>query len=86
MQVLLTLTPLIQDALKAAQARLDHSPDMMRIRRATAEHPFSMLKAWLGSTHFLTKTLNKVSTEEFVKILELIRLTTMLHFLFYFYL
>jgi len=59
---------------------------MMRIRRATAEHPFSMLKAWLGSTHLLTKTFVKVSTEEFVKIPELKGLTTMLRFLFYFYL
>ena len=42
---------------------LDQSPDMMRIRRATVEHPFGTLKAWMGSTHFLTKTLDKVSTE-----------------------
>ena len=38
-------------------------PDMMRIRRATVEHPFGTLKAWMGSTHFLTKTLDRVSTE-----------------------
>jgi hypothetical protein len=49
--------------LETAQARLDHSPDMMRIRRATVEHPFGTLKAWMGSTHFLTKTLDRVSTE-----------------------
>ncbi len=49
--------------LEKAQARLDRSPDMMRIRRATVEHPFGTLKAWMGSTHFLTKTLDRVSTE-----------------------
>ena len=49
--------------LEAAQARLDRNPDMMRIRRATVEHPFGTLKAWMGSTHFLTKTLDRVSTE-----------------------
>jgi hypothetical protein len=52
-----------EEVLEAAQARLDRSPDMMRIRRATVEHPFGTLKAWMGSTHFLTKTLDKVSTE-----------------------
>jgi len=49
--------------LEKAQARLDRSPDMMRIRRATVEHPFGTLKAWMGSTHFLTRTLDRVSTE-----------------------
>ena len=52
-----------EEVLEAAQARLDRSPDMMRIRRATVEHPFGTLKAWMGSTHFLTKTLDRVSTE-----------------------
>ena len=35
----------------------------MRIRRQTVEHSFGTLKAWMGATHFLTKTLNRVSTE-----------------------
>ena len=35
----------------------------MRIRRQTVEHPFGTLKAWMGATHFLTKTLNRVSNE-----------------------
>jgi hypothetical protein len=52
-----------ESVLEKAQARLDRSPDAMRIRRATVEHPFGTLKAWMGSTHFLTKTLDKVSTE-----------------------
>ena len=49
--------------LEKAQVRLDRSPDAMRIRRTTVEHPFGTLKAWMGSTHFLTKTLDRVSTE-----------------------
>jgi hypothetical protein len=28
-----------------------------RIRRQTVEHTFGMLKAWMGATHLLTKTL-----------------------------
>jgi transposase len=36
---------------------------MMRVRRQTVEHPFGTLKAWMGATHFLTKTLERVSTE-----------------------
>jgi transposase len=45
------------------QARLDRMPDAMSIRRQTVEHPFGTLKSWMGSTHFLTKTLEKVRTE-----------------------
>jgi hypothetical protein len=52
-----------EEVLEAAQARLDRNPDMMRIRRTTVEHPFGTLKAWMGSTHFLTRTLDRVSTE-----------------------
>ena len=52
-----------EDILDAMQTRLDQAPDSMRIRRQTVEHPFGTLKAWMGSTHFLTKTLINVSTE-----------------------
>ena len=46
-----------------AQARLDQRPDVMRVRRATVEHPFGTIKSWMGSTHFLTRTLDRVNTE-----------------------
>jgi hypothetical protein len=49
--------------LDAMQARLDQAPESMRIRRQTVEHPFGTLKLWMGSAHFLTKTLKRVSTE-----------------------
>ena len=49
--------------LEKAQTRLDRNPQMMRTRRAAVEHPFGTLKAWMGATHFLTKTLDRVSTE-----------------------
>jgi len=49
--------------LDAMQARLDRMPEASRLRRQTAEHPFATLKAWMGSSHFLTKTLPKVRTE-----------------------
>ncbi|WP_446812251.1 IS1182 family transposase (plasmid) [Methylomonas sp. 2BW1-5-20] len=52
-----------EEILDAMQTRLDKAPDSMRIRRQTVEHPFGTLKAWMGSTHFLTKTLDHVSTE-----------------------
>jgi transposase len=45
------------------QARLDRMPDAMGVRRQTVEHPFGTLKSWMGSTHFLTRTLEKVRTE-----------------------
>jgi len=38
-------------------------PDAMGVRRQTAEHPFGTLKAWMGATHLLTRTLDRVRTE-----------------------
>jgi transposase len=52
-----------EDVLEAMQTRLDQAPDSMRIRRQTVEHPFGTIKLWMGSAHFLTKTLKRVSTE-----------------------
>jgi transposase len=45
------------------QDRLDRAPKSMRVRRATVEHPFGTLKAWMGATHFKTRTLEKIRTE-----------------------
>ena len=52
-----------EDILETMQDRLDQAPDSMRIRRQTVEHPFGTLKLWMGSAHFLTRTLDRVSTE-----------------------
>jgi len=52
-----------EDVLVTMQRRLDRDPRKMQIRRQTAEHPFGTLKAWMGATHFLTRTLGRVSTE-----------------------
>jgi hypothetical protein len=49
--------------------RLDRRPDAMRIRRQTVEHPFGTLKTWMGSTHFLMKTLKHIGTETSLHIL-----------------
>jgi transposase len=49
--------------IEAAERRLDEQPERMRVRRSTVEHPFGTLKAWMGHTHFLTRTLPRVSTE-----------------------
>ena len=52
-----------QVVLDDMQTRLDRAPDSMRVRRQTVEHPFGTLKSWMGSAHFLCKTLKRVSTE-----------------------
>ena len=52
-----------EDVLEALQSRLAQKPEMMCLRRQTVEHPFGTLKAWMGATHFLTKSLKNVSTE-----------------------
>jgi transposase len=52
-----------EDVLEKMQARLDRMPNAMGVRRQTVEHPFGTLKSWMGSTHFLTRTLENVRTE-----------------------
>jgi transposase len=52
-----------EQILERMQERLERTPDASRIRRRTVEHVFGTLKAWMGATHFLTRTLPRVSTE-----------------------
>lgn len=52
-----------EEVFDRVQQRLDQMPDAGRIRRQTVEHAFGTLKAWMGATHFLTKTLPRVRTE-----------------------
>ena len=52
-----------EHVLEAVQRRLDADPTAMRRRRQTVEHPFGTLKARMGATHFLTRTMPKVATE-----------------------
>lgn len=58
--------------LTKAPARSDHHGDIDHYRNLSAcqscvlrtvEHVFGTLKSWMGSTHFLTKTLKNVRTE-----------------------
>ena len=49
--------------LEMMQRRLDRKPQAMTLRRRTIEHVFGTLKQWMGSTHFLTRRLQHVSTE-----------------------
>jgi transposase len=49
--------------LERMQERLDRKPEKMTVRRRTVEHVFGTLKHWMGSTHFLTRTLDRVGTE-----------------------
>jgi len=55
--------------LDAVQQRLDANPLAMRQRRETVEHPFGTIKARMGATHFLTKTLPKVAAEMALSVL-----------------
>src|SRR3981081_2833627 len=52
-----------EHVLEAVQRRLDENPAAMRQRRETVEHPFGTIKARMGATHFLMKTLPRVATE-----------------------
>jgi transposase len=52
-----------EHVLDAVQRRLDEHPEKMRQRRETVEHPFGTIKARMGATHFLMKTLPRVATE-----------------------
>ncbi len=52
-----------EHVLEAVQRRLDENPQAMRLRRETVEHPFGTIKARMGATHFLMKTMPRVATE-----------------------
>ena len=52
-----------EPVLEAVQRRLDEHPEKMRQRRETVEHPFGTIKARMGATHFLMKTLPRVTGE-----------------------
>jgi transposase len=52
-----------EHVLEAVQRRLDEHPERMRQRRETVEHPFGTIKARMGATHFLMKTLPRVASE-----------------------
>lgn len=69
-----------EEVLERVQQRLDRKPDAMTLRRRTVEHVFGTLKHWMGSTHFLTRTLEHVSTEMSLHVLayNLKRLISML--------
>ncbi len=58
-----------EDVLDAMQKRLDQVPQAMILRRQTVEHPFGTIKAWMGATHFLTRTLKRVGTEMSLQVL-----------------
>ena len=52
-----------EHVIEAVQKRLDENPQAMRTRRQTVEHPFGTIKARMGATHFLMKTLPRVASE-----------------------
>ena len=58
-----------EHVLEAVQQRLDANPEAMRQRRETVEHPFGTIKARMGATHFLMKTLPKVASEMALSVL-----------------
>lgn len=49
--------------VEAARARLIGPTEPMTIRRGTVEHPFGIIKAWMGPSHFLTRRLRNGKTE-----------------------
>jgi hypothetical protein len=58
-----------EPVLEEVQARLDHNPAAIGVRRQTAEHPFCTIKCWMGATHYFTKELPKVATEMALNVL-----------------
>jgi hypothetical protein len=58
-----------ESVLDMVQERLDGAPEAMRLRRQTVEHVFGTLKGWMGSAHFLTRTLPRVRTEMSLQVL-----------------
>jgi DDE family transposase len=55
--------PADKQVIEAMQTRLDHMPDVMRVRRRTVEHIFETIKRWMGRSHFLTHRLPNFGAE-----------------------
>jgi transposase len=55
--------------LDKAEAELRKHPHAMRQRKQIAEHPYSTIKHWMSSTHFLTRRLPSVKAEMSLHIL-----------------
>jgi hypothetical protein len=55
--------------LEEMQLRRSKTPEMMRVRKRTVEHPFGTLKQWMGATHFLTRKMAGVSAEMSLNVL-----------------
>jgi hypothetical protein len=51
------------EAALPQRLRMNDEPDAMTLRRSTVEHVFGTLKHWMGTTHFVTRTLAHVGTE-----------------------
>jgi transposase len=58
-----------EDLVDEMDTRLGRDPDYMTLRRCTVEHPFGTIKAWMGSTHFLTRRLMNVRSEMALNVL-----------------
>jgi hypothetical protein len=58
-----------EDILDDVQELLEAAPEAMKLRRQTVEHVFGTLKAWMGMSHFLTRTLPRVRTEMSLQVL-----------------
>jgi hypothetical protein len=58
-----------EEVVERMQRRIDGMPQAGRLRRQTVEHTFGTLKAWMGATHFLTRTLPRVRTEMSLQVL-----------------
>jgi hypothetical protein len=52
-----------QGLLDVMEEDLRNTPDAMRMRSRTVEHPFGTLRKWMGHSHFLTRRLKNVRTE-----------------------
>jgi hypothetical protein len=58
-----------EDILDDVQELLEAAPEAMKLRRQTVEHVFGTFKAWMGMSHFLTRTLPRVRTEMSLQVL-----------------
>lgn len=52
-----------EPALEALARRTQERPEMMRLRRCLAEHPFGIIKAMMGTPRFLCRGLKTVAAE-----------------------
>ncbi len=58
-----------ESVMEELDKRVERNPEKIKLRKALVEHPFGVIKHWMGHHHFLTRGMDKVSAEMSLSVL-----------------